>query len=372
MIFDNFYDDNEASGSRNSIYKLIFNRQKISKPEIAHILKLSLPTVIQNVKDLISEGLLYENGVLESNGGRKAVAISCEPNARFSVGLDVTRKRINAVLINLKGEIINETRITRTFENTQEYYHVLGDAVKSISGSYFDKILGVGISMPGLMSEDNLTLEYSHVLRISNEKCVNIAAFVPYNAILCNDANAAGIAELWVNENIKDAVYLSVSNSIGGAVFINGRLYRGQNQRSGEVGHLTLVKDGKLCYCEKSGCFDAYCSINALLGDEDDNLNEFFAALRSGSSKHKAKWDEYIDNLSVGINNIRMLFDGDVIIGGYLGTHIGEYIDLLRDKAAVLNTFENSGAYIKPCCFSTASAAVGAALVFVHEYINKI
>ncbi len=368
----NFTNESKKT-SRNSIYRLIFEQERISKPEIAHMLKLSLPTVIQNVKELIADGLIYENGALESNGGRKAVALSCKADARLAVGMDITKKHITAVIINLKGEILGQSRIKKDFAPNQEYYKTLGDIVKMLSANYNERILGVGISMPGFPSDDGSVLEYSHILRLRNEKCETMSYFIPYPAIFCNDANAAGIAELWVNPNIKDAVYLSISNSIGGAVFIDGKLYPGQNQRAGEIGHMSLIKDGDAkCYCGKRGCLDAYCSINALLEEEDGNLDEFFSALKNGNEKQVLKWSEYLENLSAGINNVRMLFDGDVIIGGYLGSHIGDYINILREKGANRNTFENNGAYIKPCCFNLSAAAVGASLIFVHDFINEL
>ena len=71
---------------------------------------------------------------------------------------------------------------------------------------------------------------------------------------MINDANAGCLAEAWADVSLRDAVYLSLSNSVGSAVLIGRRLYLGHNLRSGEVGHTTLVPGGRPCYCGKSGC----------------------------------------------------------------------------------------------------------------------
>lgn len=358
--------------SRNRIYRLIFTHDRISKPEISKALDLSLPTVIQNVRAMIEDGILQENGYLQSNGGRKAAALSCVENARYAVGLDITQRHINAVLINLRGEILQQNRIRRGFEASQGYYRVLGDLVEQLTAECRDSVLGVGISLPGLISRDKQVLEYSHVFRISNEKCRDIAQFIPFPAQLYNDANAAGTAELWARPSIRDTFYLSISNSVGGAIFINGELYEGANQRAGEFGHMTLVDGGRLCYCGKPGCVDAYCSMKSLLDDEQESLEDFFAALNAGDKSHQARWNRYTDDLSMAVNNVRTLFDGDIIVGGYLGEQIGERIEELREKVAARNTFEGSATYIQPCAFHRSAAAVGAALVFIQQFIHSV
>lgn len=362
----------DAGTNRNRIYRLIFTHDRISKPELSRTLDLSLPTVIQNVRAMMEEGLLCENGRLQSNGGRKAAALSCVDGARYAVGLDITRRHAAAVLINLRGDVVRQSRVQRNFEASRGYYRILGDIVEQLTADCRDKVLGVGISLPALISKDKQVMEYSHVFRISNEKCAHIAQFIPYPAQLCNDANGAGIAELWCGQSIRDAFYLSVSNSVGGAIFINGELYEGANQRAGEFGHMTLVDGGRPCYCGKLGCVDAYCSIKSLLGYENESLKDFFAALDAGDPKRRARWEQYTEDLSMAVNNVRTLFDGDIIVGGYLGEQIGGRIEELREKTAARSTFESSAAYVKPCCVHRSAAAVGAALVFVHRFIHNI
>lgn len=362
----------DAGTSRNRIYRLIFAHDRISKPEISKALDLSLPTVIQNVRTMMGEGLLCENGLLQSNGGRKAAALSCVGDARYAVGLDITQRHITAVLINLRGDVIRQNRVRQSFEASQGYYRVLGDMVEQLTWECREQVLGVGISLPALISKDKQVMEYSHVFRIRNEKCTHIAQFIPFPTQLCNDANAAGIAELWAAPSIQDTFYLSISNSVGGAIFFNGVLYEGANQRAGEFGHMTLVDGGRPCYCGKLGCVDAYCSMKSLLDDEQESLEDFFAALDAGDKVRQARWDRFTDNLSMAVNNVRTLFDGDIIVGGYLGEQIGSRIEELREKTAARNTFESSAAYIKPCSIHRSAAAIGAALTFVHQFIHSV
>ncbi|MFQ9679073.1 MAG: ROK family protein [Ruthenibacterium lactatiformans] len=106
---------------------------------------------------------------------------------------------------------------------------------------------------------------------------------------------------------------------MGSAVLIGRRLYLGHNLRSGEVGHTTLVPGGRPCYCGKSGCVDAYCRAGLLHGHTGGSLKDFFLRLHTGDAALRSVWDAYLDNVAVVVNNLRMMLDCDVILGGYVG-----------------------------------------------------
>ena len=83
-------------------------------------------------------------------------------------------------------------------------------------------------------------------------------------------------------------------------------------------------------------------------------------------------WDAYVDDLARTVNILRMVFDCDVVIGGYVGSHLEPYLDDVRQRAAKRNTFEQDGSYIKPCIFKRESTAVGAALMYIDEFVREI
>ena len=81
-------------------------------------------------------------------------------------------------------------------------------------------------------------------------------------------ANSAAYAELGTTavsgdaaeDEETNAVYLSLSNTVGGSICFGGQQYPGDNFKSGEFGHMVIEKNGRQCYCGKQGCMDAYCS----------------------------------------------------------------------------------------------------------------
>ena len=118
--------------NKNRIFRLIYNSDKISRQEIADQLGLSLPTVNQNLKMLMEDGLIEYVGNFTSTGGRRAQAITINNNARKAISVNIKADYINVDVVGLKGQIIYGiilgllTGAVRVFGNSGEnIYFVL-------------------------------------------------------------------------------------------------------------------------------------------------------------------------------------------------------------------------------------------------------
>lgn len=272
----------------------IFSCDRISQPELAAKVNNSWPTVLQNVKELMAMGLVQEVGTFESTGGRKARAFAPVRNARLAVGLEITQNHVGAVLVDLSGNLLHYERKKRLYERSDTYAEMLAGIVQGLiekEGCPVEKILGVGISLPGILDKEGQTLVYSHALGLRNVPTEEFSRYIPFSCRFINDANAAGLAEVRDLESPRSLVYLSLSNSVGGAILTGGALYGGDHLRAGEFGHNTLVPDGRPCYCGKKGCLDAYCSAKVLSQLTDGNLALFFDGLRSGNAALQTAWN---------------------------------------------------------------------------------
>jgi predicted NBD/HSP70 family sugar kinase len=361
--------------NRNRIYQLVYQRGSISKPEIASQLEISLPTAIHNVKILQDEGLLKEGEALGSTGGRKAMSIVCEKNARFALGTDITRNHVSVVLINLATEIIESTRVEMPYVNSPQYYQEVVRIIQGmVTAAELDpqNILGAGFSVPGVLTRDGQMIIYSHVLQASALPCSTIGRGLNYPTVLCNDANAAGFAELWRHKYRTDAIYLSLSDSVGGAILLHNDLYLGENQRGGEFGHMTLVQDGLPCYCGQKGCMDSYCSAQTLSRHTGGNLELFFEKLKNNDKSIQTVWEQYLSYLAMAVNNLLVSFDCTVILGGYLGEYLEPYINDIRNAVAKVSTFLGNEDYITACSYKKEAAAVGAALLYIQPFIQQL
>lgn len=217
----------ETKSNKARIAKFIQKAGDVSKPEIASQLGLSMPTVLQNVKSLIDEGLVVESGKQKSNGGRKAASLSIAENFRFSAGIDITSNHISYVVIDLRGSIYAHKRIRIAFENSPGYYETVSRNLQQFlceSGIASNRIIGAGIALPGIIDKQNRILIRSHILNQNNVSLKSIEQFFPCDVAFENDANSALFAEM--NRIETNTIYLSLSNSVGGPFLLAMKFIR--------------------------------------------------------------------------------------------------------------------------------------------------
>lgn len=342
-----------------------------SKVELAKQLNLSMPTVLSNVNELIETGLVTEKGELESTGGRKAVLIGLKNDYRYAIGVDITAHHLGIVLVDLGGEVLKQERIRMKFDAELSYYAQLAEELKKIYEPRIDssKILGVGISLPGIINQKEKLLVKSHALNLENYSLKLIEQILAMPVYYENDANAAMLAEN--PQRLKNSIYLSLNNTLGGAVCIDGALFTGQNRRAGEFGHMVLIPNGKECYCGKRGCADAYCAASVLTQRGKNRLEEFMESIQT-DAKANAAWEEYLENLAILISNLRMSYDTDIILGGEVGGYLPDYMVELGKKIFKYNLFDDDLSYLKNCSYRKEASAVGVAKQFFWKVMETI
>lgn len=363
--------------NRSRIYHLLRRNSALSRRDIQIELNLSLPTITQNIVDLMNEGLVCQSGNVGNTGGRRAGTYSLVKDARLAVGLDITKYHITAVVLDLSNNIVAKIRMSETFEATDAYYKMLGNVVDKIikdNNINPNSVLGVGIGLPGLTNGENSKIVYGKILDFGTGTKEAFSSYINYDVLLFNDANAACFAELSEldSSSTKNGFYIMLSNNVGGAVFINNSVFLGDDLRSGEVGHIPVHPGGELCYCGQRGCLDSYCSATVLTKISNGDLDRYFSMLDAEDPEALRIWDKYLDDLVIAIRTVRMLFDCPVILGGYVGARMGKHIDTVKQKANANNTFDSNSDYVYTCRFKNESIAAGAALRFISDFVSGV
>lgn len=356
--------------NKAKILHYIYLNKQSSKVDLVNSLGLSLPTVLQIVKDLQADGMLIEAGTSASTGGRKATLLELNGERAYVIGIDITANHLTIVFQNFAGECLASQRQRKAFAHHLDYYQELKreiDYLLAEHGLSDATILGMGLSFPGIIDQANQSLVKSHALNLENISLNLIQQLFDYPIYFENDANAAFMAEHPLADN---NVFLSLSNTVGGALCINKQLVRGDNNKGSEFGHMILVPGGRQCYCGKTGCVDAYCSVLALTGETMD-LGTFMERLDQGDVTIVEGWNNYLDNLAIVITNLRMAFDMEIILGGYLGEYLPKHMITLSQKIAQYNTFEQDNNYVKIAHFGKEAAAIGVGKFLIEDYIRQ-
>lgn len=355
----------------------ILNHDGVSRQEIAMALGFSMPTVFQNVSELIESGIVCENGEYGSTGGRKAKILSIRQGVCCTVGVEITAHHVRLILMDMSLKLLDIEAKRCPYEDTTAYYQQLGSLIQAfieknhVGPGYGQQVVGVGIALPGIIDQERNLLIKSHALDVENVALWQFSQNIPYDVMLGNDANMAAYSE---KGNMRqNAIYISLNDTVGGAVYQNGKLYLGDNFKSGEIGHMIVVPGGRKCYCGKRGCLDAYCSAKVLRRDDSDrSLSGFFEDLESGDPDSLKRWDTYLDHLAIIVSNLRMVFDCDIVLGGHVGGYMGGHMRSFSDKIREYNNFEVDTSYISLGTSKRECACIGAARMVIDNYLMKL
>lgn len=358
--------------NQERIFHLIREKGELTKQEIAALLNISMPTVLHNIDAMMKAGILSEAGTNESTGGRKAMKLSLNPDAAYGIGIDLALHHVEIIVTDLLGHIVCSKIVPTRFKDQIDWYFNLDEELSTLlkeQNIATDKIIGCGISFPGIVDEEAGYLVKSHILDMEHINLDRFKRVIPFPLVVANDANCACVAERTPDQHTY--LYISLNESVGGAFMSNNELYLGNTFQTGEIGHMILYPEGKECYCGKKGCADPYLSPLAFLKD-GDNIEDFFNAVAQGDIEKQAVLTEYINNLSIFISNLRMLLNVDIVLGGEVGKYIESYLPLLERRVGKYDLFARDVDYIIPCKTKTSICAKGAALLALERYSENL
>ena len=358
------------------VYDFIYERRVVSKQMIADELKMSIPTIAQDLNYLSEKNLICEDGFAKSTGGRPPVLFRCNENAKVPIGVEVMFDRLNVYAVNIVGNVLKSMTRMISFIAEDAYYRAVGQTVSTFVSELDveeDSILGVGVAIQGIISFDGERLVYSGILNNSDITREDFARYLKWPCYLFHDSDSAGYAESRYDKNIAKAAYIYLNPYFGSTMILDGKVIQDEDISSGIFAHMCLYPGGKQCYCGKKGCVDAYCSAKALERESGEETEVFFEKLRKDGKHEKAVWKKYLQNLAIVINNIRMVINCDFVIGGKLERYmIDEDYERIKEYARNANAFNSAGFQIKQGHYGDTAAPIGAALILIDKYLGNV
>lgn len=358
--------------ARGRIYRYLHRtRTFCAKQDLAEALELSMPTVYQNVNELMALGLVRYSGQQRSTGGRNANGLAIVPGARLAVGISIMEDYLRLTVTDLL--LRQRAYKVAPFAPVPGCGAALAKELELfLEENRVDRtrMLGVGISIPGILSADGRQLLFAPTLGLRDIPIQDIFDAVPYPVHMDNDANCGGSAEWFIRDHQANMAYLSLESGVGGAIFINNALYAGESRRSGEFGHMCVEPGGLPCSCGQHGCLEAYCSVRRI-ANEGYTVDEFFSRVQNNDPVCGALWGDMLRHLAIGVSNIHMALDCDVILGGFLTGYLEPWLPLLREYVAGGSLLSGAD-YLHLSTFRSHSSVLGAACHFVQEFITGV
>ncbi|PAD67920.1 ROK family protein [Bacillus sp. 7586-K] len=364
------------------VFRTITQQEPLSRADIAQDSGLNKATVSSLVNELLEKQLVYESGPGESSGGRRPVLLHYNQSAGYSIGIDIGVNYILGVVTDLKGNIINEQKLSMkdsAFEDVlnrvkKMVYTLMEPLPQSPYG-----VVGIGIGIPGIVDKQGNILLAPNLgwknceIKQQIEKEFNIPVIVENEA----NAGAYGEKQFGVGKSFNDIIYVSVGIGIGVGLILNNQLYQGVNGFSGELGHMVIQMDGAPCRCGSKGCWEVYASEHALIDNakdlDDPTLESIIDLAKNNDEKAIALFEEIGKYLGFGINNIINTFNPEQIIIGNRLAMAKQWIeqplqDIVQSHALA---FQQKNLQISFSQHSTHSAALGVSAFAFEQFLEN-
>lgn len=250
----------------------------LSRPELGAALGLSRATTSPVINDLMRRGLVAElAGTPQGQRGRPVALLDLDDERYAVTGLEIGSDRVLAAVYSLRGRQLLRTERAAKADAVnprgllRHAAAILHEALDALDGEGRE-LLGVGVSVAGLVDATSGTIKYAPTLGwrdVALQAGVAEALGGRAPVLLDNDANFAALAEQRRRRRAgrpeASLVYLTGTYGISAGIITDGTLWRGERGLAGEVGHLIVEAEGRVCVCGRRGCLDTRAGLSAII-----------------------------------------------------------------------------------------------------------
>jgi predicted NBD/HSP70 family sugar kinase len=337
---------------------IFYHKSKAFRAKLAVRVGLNKSTASSLVQELIARDLIRETGKNSAKQiGRPVTFLEVNPHAGLIIGVDLSVDIISVIITDFCGRALWEQRLPIDSKIPQanaisKMIDLVNQALE-VCKQKKNRILGLGLAVPGLVDTKEDTLIYAPHFNWRD---------VPLRKILSestglkeiyieNDANAATLGEhiYGVARRTGDFIFVFIGKGIGSGLFLNGKLYRGRNGYAGEIGHIPIISEpyNNLCDCGNLGCWESYANEVTILKSTNAKMEKHPSAIISslmteqhsplsisilkqaadaGDEESLGVFSEAGEAIGIGIAGLINIFNPDkVIVGGPIsisGNHL--------------------------------------------------
>ena len=309
--------------------------------------------------------------------------------ADFYLGVDMGGTLIKMAVVDNKANVIEDAVINTDIKaSPMSVIKKITEVIKTFKNYKKVKAIGIGIAgdvdyKKGIVRlSPNLPKWNKVYLKKEIEKLTGKTVYVD------NDANTAALGAFWLDIKAKDdnMICVTLGTGVGGGIIINKKLFRGNYGTAGEIGHITVVPDGRKCNCGNIGCAETYIGVKHIVKETiellktkkskyilklaGNDINKITPKLLSqaalkGDTVAKQIWDNAGEKLGILLSDIINIFNPDSIVlcGGI--SNAGNLIMAPAKKQIKNRAFKTSAKVCKIVIskYTSRLGVVGAAML---------
>jgi glucokinase len=273
---------------------------------------------------------------------------------RTVIGVDLGGTNLRTALLSARGDVLDRYKVST--HAAEGWRKVVDRLVHDISLQRANAskrgltVEAVGVGTPGVIQvETGVVVKSPNFPDWNNlplRKLLKEALSLP--VVIENDANAAALGEQWrgAGKNIKSMILLTLGTGVGGGIVLNDRIWHGADGMAGELGHMTLIPDGRQCSCGNKGCLEMYASARGIVLSYQEALQaagspcagsvtaaDVYAAAGAGDENALLVMRNMGRMLGIGIASLINIFNPErIVIGGGVKDAWSLFIDAAREE----------------------------------------
>ncbi|MEA5515020.1 ROK family protein [Nodularia sp. UHCC 0506] len=282
------------------------------------------------------------------------------------IGIDVGGTAIKLGRFYPDGTCLQSLTVATPQPSTPEaVLAVMVDAIAQVDP--YNQTVAIGVGTPGPADQTGRIAQIA--INLPGWQNVPLADWLEEKTdkptVIANDANCAGIAESWLGagRHFHNLILLTLGTGVGGAIILNDKLFVGHQGAAGELGLITLNPDGHKCNSGNPGSLEQYASITAIRRRTGKEPAELGALAADGDQEALSFWQEYGQNLGIGLASlIYVLTPEAIILGGGVSASFEFFSPAVKAEieSRVMPT-SRIGLQILPAELGNAAGMVGAA-----------
>jgi len=332
--------------NRSAILETIRRDGPMSQSAIAERLDVSLPTVMRIVDRLKDEGFVRPLNDKEWSGGRRRSLLEFNAESYLVLGIDLGGTKMYGALSDLGGTVLDEVNIGKHGTSGEDSYDRLVTLIDTLLASpkaHGRKVRGIGVGVPGITLHQQGIVKWAYTLQWKDFPLkARLSARYELPITIDNDVNLAALGELWfgAGQNAQNMILIAIGTGIGAGIIIDGALYRGSTEASGEIGSMVPGREFLGKDFREFGALESVASGTGIAARAREVLKaqgaridldgitaeEVFEAARQGQAWTSGVIEETVDFLAMVIANLTVTFDPEVII---LGGGVSRSADML-------------------------------------------
>lgn len=334
---------------RNAEYTKDYNRKMfirllrsgpMSRAEIARRLGLTRAATSLIAAELLEQGVVRETEYTETRAGRTPIPVALRRDAGYAVGVYLSRDGCTIGIVDITEHLIGQEHLCFTEGSGNKNAQELADSIEALVQKHNvekEKLVGIGISAPGPLDGERGRILNPPRFSIWNNTDIGPILNKKLNVPVYLENNASCLARYNLGKpeacGSTDFLLLLVKSGVGSGVISRGKVLKGAEYITSELGHTSINYKGRKCPCGNIGCLEAYAAVeNLLQGTEFSNWRELIDAYGESEEARRLLKEE-ADYLSAGIVNLANIVSIDtVLIAGDLLYGIERLIPLIEEN----------------------------------------